>query len=97
MNVYQTNVGNYGSYSTIHFARTARRVVHAKITSKHNPYETIDKHNVRRTVCEPKYDVTHETQRLPIVGTQDNFYIVRMQDRTYGKFDIKTEAFLGAY
>lgn len=95
MNIYQTNVGNYGSYSTIHFAQTARRIVNVKNVAKHNPHEVVDKHNVRRTITEPK--VTAGVDRLWIVGTQNDYYIVRMPDRTYGKVDIKTEKFLGAY
>ena len=84
---------NYGYCRTVFLAQTKRRIVTVKNTAKHNPHEVVDKHNIRRTVVEPK----ELAAGLKIVGTQDTYYVVSMPDRTFGKVDIKTEKFLGKF
>lgn len=90
LHIGQSNKGNYATVRSLRFVENKRVVsTYRKFT------DTLGQPKGKSSVV--KYDILYNGRKLEIVATVGSEYVVKMPDRTYGRVDIKTEQYLGAY
>ena len=90
LHIGQSNKGNYATVRSLRFVNAQ-----AKVSTYKRYTDNLGQAKGKSSVV--KYDILFNGRKLEIVATVGSEYVVKMPDRTYGRVDIKTEQYLGAY